>query len=131
MCCCFKKRTVPACIVGILSAFGIVGGGLMIWLSIKLNNSDMLKEIENVEDLKNEYDLAYVKRMVFIALLIFAIIIVIASVMGILACKIHNRCYTVFYGILLLPTWIIVLIFGIIAAYASNFSSTVVENTCV
>lgn len=127
---CFKKRTAPACIVGTMSILGIIAGILMIWLSFKLNGSDMLKEIENVEDLKNQYDLGAIKKMVFFALLIFSFVVLIASVMGILACKIKNRCYTVCYGLLLLPTWIVVLVMGIVASYAAVKSEDAVQSTC-
>jgi len=63
-------------------------------------------------------------------LLIFGIIVCIAGFMGILACKIKHRCYTVTYGVLMLPTWIVVLAFGIIAAAVTRLSGTALENAC-
>lgn len=50
--CCFKSRKTPACIVFVLSFLAVVAGIAMIYFAVKLNSSEFMDKISEVEDLK-------------------------------------------------------------------------------
>ena len=55
MCC--PNRKVPAFIVLFLSALGIIAGIIMIYFSVKINNSEILDKLQNVEEIKKNFDM--------------------------------------------------------------------------
>mmetsp|Transcript_29351 Transcript_29351/g.36454 ORF Transcript_29351/g.36454 Transcript_29351/m.36454 type:complete len:197 (-) Transcript_29351:569-1159(-) len=120
MCCLFKSRKTPACIVFILSFLGMVAGIAMIYFAVKLNGSEFMDKISQVDDLTADYDMEAARKLIFYGLIVFALIAIIAALMGMVACKVKNRCYTICYGCILMPTWIIILIVGGLAVYAST-----------
>ena len=128
MCC--PNRKVPAYIVLFLSALGIIAGIVMIYFSVKINNSEILDELQNVEEIKKNFDMESIRKYVFLGLLLFALVVLVASVMGILACKINHRCYTMCFGIILLPTWIVIFIVGAVASIAANTGPEVFTEQC-
>ena len=131
MCCFFKSRKTPACIVFVLSFLGVVAGVAMIFFAIKLNNSEFMDKISQVEDLKAQIDFENTRKMVFYGLIIFAFVAIFAACMGMVACKIKNRCYTICYGVILMPTWIVVLLVGCVAVYASTEGKDRIMEECV
>lgn len=56
MCCLFKKRNTPACIVFVLSFLAVVAGIAMIYFAVKLNDSEFMDKVSEVEDLKASID---------------------------------------------------------------------------
>ena len=61
------------------------------------------------------------RNWIFYGLLIFALIAIISAIMGMCACKIDNsKCFNVCYGMILLPTWLIVIIVGGASVYMST-----------
>ena len=130
MCCFFKSRKTPACIVFVLSFLGVVAGIAMIYFAIKLNGSEFMDKISEVEDLNAEIDFENTRKLIFYGLVIFALVAIIAACMGMVACKIKNRCYTICYGTILLPTWIIIILVGSVAVYASTEGKDKIMEEC-
>ena len=128
MCCLFGSRKTPACIVFILSFLAFAAGIGMIVFAARLNSSDFMDEIRSVEAVND--DMEGKSNTIFYALLIFAIITIIAAIMGCLACKIKHRCYTMLYGCVLLPTWIVILVVGILAFIAASVGKEVLLQQC-
>ena len=130
MCCFFKSRKTPACIVFVLSFLGVVAGIAMIFFAIKLNGSEFMDKISKVEDLNAEIDFENTRKLVFYGLIIFALVAIISACMGMVACRIKNRCYTICYGTILLPTWIIIILVGSVAVYASTEGKDKIMEEC-
>lgn len=83
-----------------------------------------------MEDLNAEIDFENTRKLVFYGLIIFALVAIIAACMGMVACKIKNRCYTICYGTILLPTWIIIILVGSVAVYASTEGKDKIMEEC-
>jgi len=117
--CGFGKRKLPACIVLILSFFALVAGCLMVFFSFQLNGSEFMDKFGELEDVK-ELNFDSMRNLIFYCLIIFSFVAIVAACMGCGAYKIKNRCYTVCYGCVLLPTWIVIFVVGIIAVGLSQ-----------
>jgi len=130
MCCLFTSRKTPACIVFFLSFLALIAGVMMIYFSFKLNTSEFMEKIVEFDNVK-EFDLDNIRKLIFYSLLIFSLVAIVAAVMGMCACKIKNRCYTVCYGCVLMPTWIIIFVVGIVAVYFSIVGKEVLTDECV
>lgn len=130
MCCLFGSRKVPACIVGTLSLLSLIAAGLMIYFSVKLNNSDLMDALGDIEDVK-KFDMDNIRKLVFYGLLLFAIVVVIAAFMGLCVAWCKNRCLTVCYGCILLPTWIFVIVVGAVAVFFSQAGPEKIKDECL
>jgi hypothetical protein len=130
MCCFFKSRKTPACLVFILAILGVAAGIMMIYFSIALNNSEFMDKLGDLDDLQKDIDFDNIRTLVFGVLLCFSLIATCTSVCGILACKIKHRCFTCTYGILLLPIWIVVFVVGAISVWLANAAPEIVQQAC-
>ena len=87
-----------------------------------------MDKISDVDEVEKDIDVKAVRNAIFFVLLIFALVALIAAIMGIGSCKIKNRCYTCCYGILLLPTWIVIFVMGGISVWVSLTAEDVIED---
>lgn len=90
-----------------------------------------MDKLGELEDIDKDIDFDNVRTAVFICLILFALIAIIASCMGLLACKIKNRCFTICYGCLLLPIWIAVIVVGSVAVYVATEGKDKIQDECV
>jgi len=90
-----------------------------------------MDKLGELEDIDKDIDFDNVRTAVFICLILFALVAIIASCMGILACKIKNRCFTICYGCLLLPIWIAVIVVGSVAVYVATEGKDKIQDECV
>ena len=131
MCCCFKKRNTPACIVFVLSFLAVVAGIAMIYFAVKLNNSQFMDKISEVEDLKEKIDFDYARKWIFFYLIIFSCLAIICAVLGMFACNTRTqKWYIRLYGILLLPTWMVIIGVGGTAVYYSTKGKDMLMEEC-
>jgi len=128
--CCFSGRKTPACIVFFLSFLAVAAGIMMIVFAARLQNSEFLDKVQDVDEVETAVDLKKYRNLFFIGLVLFALIAIVAAIMGIGACKIKHRCYTCCYGLLLLPTWIMIILIGTGAVFVSYASEDVIEDKC-
>ena len=102
---CFSQRRKAASIVAMLSIFILVLAALLIILTIKFSNPISENDTKNkeTEELKNEI-------FYYLFTLFFFVLVMGQWGVCLLNCK-HRLC-AVFFGILLLPTWIITVTLG-------------------
>ena len=121
--CCFADRKKPALIVTILSVFVFISGIIMLIESAYyLTNGDIFKaDFGNLTSGLQKF------RSVTGALLIsFACAALIIGGLGATCgCKrcVENRCYTVWYGIVLFIIWVVFLLVGIALTGISTVST--------
>ena len=127
-CCCFDiKRKLATGAIGCLAILVGISGIAMMICAFLLTNSEFMDKIikakafEDVEDARN---------FVFYGLVIFAAFTICIAFCGCCFKWCRNRCFAIFYGTILLPVWIFVVIVGGIAAGASVASGDTVEDTC-
>ena len=89
-----------------------------------------MDKVQEIDEVESQVDIKAYRDVVFIVLLLFSLVAIVAAVMGIGSCKIKNRCYTCCYGILLLPTWIVVMTMGGISVFLSYAARDAVEEQC-
>ena len=122
---CFEKRKTPARCIAVLSALAAIMGILMIVFSFMLTNSDLLDQMGKEDaDIKSGVD------STFTMLLIFSLATIAIAVIGffLLCCK--NRCITCTYGIILLPTWIILIVVGFLATAIATAADDAITTEC-
>ena len=71
------------------------------------------------------------KDRVFMILVIFSLITILIGALGFLFKCIKNRCFTCTYGIILLPTWIVVIVVGLLALAAATLSEDAINSSCL
>ena len=123
---CFEKRKTPAKILCGCSAFAAIFGILMIVFAFMLTNNAILEQME-----KENPDIKDSKSLVFIILLIFSLATIAIASLGFLLRCIENRCFTCLYGIILLPTWIVLVVIGFVSLAASTASTDAIQDACV
>ena len=128
--CCFKSRKTPACIVFVLSFLATVAGAAMVYFAVAIHGSRFMNTISDLQNLDEQINLKNIRQLIFTILLIFALVAILAAIMGMVACKIQHRCYTICYGCILLPTWIIVIVVGAIAVYFSVLGKETIKTMC-
>ena len=122
---CFEKRKTPARCIAVLSGLAAIMGILMIVFSFMLTNSDLLDQMGKEDaDIKSGVD------STFTMLLIFSLATIAIAVIGffLLCCK--NRCITCTYGIILLPTWIILIVVGFLATAIATAADDAITKEC-
>merc|ERR1712048_641480 len=121
---CFKKRKTPARCIAVLSGLAAIMGILMIVFSFMLTSSDLLDQMgKEDQDIKDGVD------STFTMLLIFSLATIAIAVIGFLLCC-KNRCITCTYGILLLPTWIILIVVGFLATIIAVAAEDAIIEEC-
>ena len=130
MCCIFSSRKKPAACVFILSALAFACGVMMIVFAAKLNQSEFMDKLGELEDIDKDIDFNNMRNVVFGALVAFALLAIIAACMGMVACKVKHRLFTICYGTCLLPIWIAVLVVGGIATYISTEGKEKIQEEC-
>ena len=128
--CCFERRKYPAWIVLIMSSLAAIAGIVMIIFARNVHENALLDKAQTVDEVDSKVDLERLRELVFIGLVAFSSICILAGLLGICLFWIKNRCCAVIYGILLFPTWIVVVVVGGAAVWASTASSDVLEEEC-
>ena len=124
--CCFKKRKTPAKVIFVLAGIASVMAICMIAFAFLLTNNDVLKNMEKEDD-----DLKDARQLLFLVLLCFALAIIAVAALSFFLRCISNRCYVMTYGCILLPSWIIVVIFGAIATAISIAAEDTIQDECI
>lgn len=119
---CFEERKIPAAIVGVLSVIVLILAIVMIFLSIRFNNSGLSTDLGSMSDYSN---------FAFIFLMSASILALLASICGIITCKVKNRCVAVCFGCSLLPAALIISVFGVILGTISHTSDEDLQSFCM
>ena len=122
---CFEDRKTPTRCIMVLSALAAICGLVMIVFSFMLTNNDV---IENME--KENADIGDAKKLIFLVLLIFSLITIVIAALGFMFACCKNRCFAVLYGLLLLPSFIVIVIIGAVSIAASVAASDTIEEEC-
>ena len=122
---CFDKRKPAVITLMVLSGLACLFGILMIVFSALLTNNAVLKQMG-----KDYKPLDDARKMVFLVLLIFSLVTIGIAAMGFCAKCVKNRCFYCFYGFILLPAFLLVVIFGIIGLAAGGAAKNYVDTTC-
>jgi hypothetical protein len=123
---CFEKRKTPVCIIAVLSVITLLAGILMIAFAFMFTNSAILENIG-----KEDKTVKDGKDLIFMILLIFSLSTIVIGGLGFLFKCVKNRCFACTYGIVLLPTWIVVLVVGLLALAAAVTSEEAIQSTCL
>lgn len=126
--CCFEKRKTPACIMMFLSTVAIALGCLIIYFAAKLTGSDVLEKMKEEKSLGD--DVERIQRLIFLVLVIFAVVGICVAFIGCCFLYIKNRCCVCTYAILLIPTWLIYIVFGGVAVWAATNSDERIVEEC-
>ena len=119
---CFDERKIPAAIVGVLSVIALILAIVMVFLSVRFNNSGLSTDLGSMGDYAN---------FAFIFLISASILALLASICGIITCKVKNRCVAVCFGCSLLPAAVVITIFGVILGTISHTSDEDLESFCM
>ena len=79
---------------------------------------------------KENPDIKDGKKLIFIVLVIFAATTIFISVLGFCFHCVKNRCFAVIYGLILLPTWIVVIFVGSLAVVVSIAAEDEIKKQC-
>ena len=113
----------------VLSILASIAGACMIIFSFVLTNSEFIKKIGEAESFESVDD---ARKFIFLILLVFSCVTIATSLCGLCfsCCNVKSRCVVASYGAILLPTWLIIVIVGGIAAGASFAAKSTVEDQC-
>jgi hypothetical protein len=112
--------------MGCCSGFAALFGALMIMFAFFLTSNDV---IENME--KEDEDIKEGKEFIFTLLLVFSLMTIGISLLGCCFKCCKNRFFNVLYGSLLLPTWVIIIVIGTLATFASTAATDELEKQCL
>ena len=123
--CCLLRRhsAIPICI---LSGVAALCGVAMIVFSALLTDNPIVRQLEK----DKSTDIKKGKEMLFLVLLVFSLVTITVSCLGILLRWCEVRACAIFFGIVLLPTWIIVTVFGGAAIFISAGAKEAIEEEC-
>ena len=123
--CCFKDRKTPATIVLIASLVGAIAGITMIFFSLNFINSDLMEAVSQSVSGIEQY-----RNMGAQGLLTLSLLATIISLLGVglYCCK--HPCFAVGFGLLLLPSFLLILIFGLVLSGISYGTAVQVDAVC-
>ena len=125
--CCFKKRRKATNCIAAIATLSILGGILMIAFTVKLYNMKVLKELS--ED--DGFDWFHKHRvLVYVTLLTIAILTILLSICGLFCRFLENIGWTVWYGVFLLPSFLILIASGSVFIALSFLGTDKVEEEC-
>lgn len=70
------------------------------------------------------------RKLLFMILLVISIIAIVIAALGFCFKCLKNRCFVCTYGLILIPTWLVYMIFGGIGIGLSTVSKDAVESAC-
>ena len=108
-----------------MSGISALAGFIMIIFAFLFTQSDVIEQME-----KENPDIKDGKRLIFIVLVIFAAATILVAVMGFCFSCVKNRCFAVIYGLILLPTWIVVIFVGGLAVVVSVAAEDEIKKQC-
>lgn len=123
---CFDKRKTPVAIICGCSVVAVIFGVLMIVFAFLLTNNKILDQMQ-----QENADIDSARKAAFTLLLIFSLTTIAIAALGFCFRWVKNRCFACIYGIILLPTWIVLIVVGIITLAASVASSDHIEKQCL
>ena len=106
---CFSKRKTATNCIAVIAALSLIGGILMIGFTVQLVDMKVLTELSEVDDF-DRFD--EVRSVFFFILLIIAILTILLSICGLFCRCLKNRCWTIWYGVFLFPSFLILIVFG-------------------
>lgn len=123
---CFEERKTPMRCIVILSALAAICGIMMIIFSFMISNNSLIEKMEGKDllDIEGQVD------FIFVALLIFSLATIVISVLGFFFICCKNRVYACAYGIVLLPSWIVLVTVGFVALAASVIADDEITRIC-
>lgn len=110
-----------------MSIGGVICGIVMIIMSFLMTDKEILKQLE--ED-KNFEDMEDGRKLVFLFLLMFSLVAILVSACGFCLKCCENRLFVCCYGLILLPTWIVVLLFGGLSLAVATVGKDELEDEC-
>ncbi len=119
---CFAQRKKPACVVGILSAVVLSAAIAMIALSVRFTGADLFKAFK-----EDDAEISKLKNISFYILISFSGIVFLLGIWGLLLLKCTNRCCSILFGVCIMPTWVIIFVFGCVMAWFSNSSPSTIQ----
>ena len=122
---CFEKRKTPVRCLCVLSGIAVIFGILIAVFAFLFTGSAVLQNME-----KENSSLETARKSVFLVLLIFALVTIIVAALGFFFKCCKNKCFYCLYGILLLPTCLIIIAFGAVATIVSTASGEHVKTFC-
>ena len=124
---CFENRSTPVCCIAIFSALVLIGGVLMLFFTVKVTGMDLVDELSKTEGFERLDD---VKGLFFAILLAFSIITICLAMCGFCCRCFVSRRWAFVYGIILLPTWIVLVSFGAVFVGMSVWGKEKIETEC-
>jgi H+/Cl- antiporter ClcA len=96
----------------------------MIIFSIMFRGKDVWEAGGGIEEATS------VRDMAFGFVLVFAILALLLGLLGVSTIWIKNRCCNICLSLLLFPTWLIILIFGVVCLVVSGVSDALGQEFC-
>ena len=118
---CFADRKIPESTVGILSIITLVCAAAMVLLAIRFNNNGLREELGGVDNHAN---------FAFMTLIGAAAFASIFAICGLCLWKMQNKIVTTCFGVMLLPTAIIMGTYGFILTGISHSEEEDLTNFC-
>ena len=109
----------------VMSGISALAGIVMIIFAFLFTQSDVIEQME-----KENPDIKDGKRLIFIVLVIFAAATILIAALGFCFSCVKNRCFAVIYGLILLPTWIVVIFVGSLAVVVSVAAEDEIKKQC-
>ena len=125
---CFESRNTPVCCIAILSILTFIGGVLMIVFTVIVTGMDVVDELSKTEGFDRFND---VKGLFFAILLVFSLITICLSTCGLICRCVTSRRWACVYGVLLLPSFIVLVVFGFIFVAMSAWGKEKIEQECL
>ena len=101
--------------MGILSTLGMISSTCIIFFIYYSFNTKTIKNLAEGDNWSED-----ARSYVLIFFTLFAIFTMLISAMGFFLCRCTNRWFVCSYSFLLLPTWILVSVIGLLAIFAST-----------
>lgn len=121
---CFEERKSAANLVAGCSGLAVIAALVMIIFSVLFRGKDVWEAAVGLEVAISVRDIA------FGFLLVFSILALLLGLLGVSTIWIKNRCCNICLSILLFPTWVIIIIFGVVLLTASGASNDFGDAVC-
>jgi hypothetical protein len=119
---CYADRKIPESTVGILSILLLVCAVAMVLLAMRFNSNGLREELGGFDNYAN---------FAFITLIGASAFALIFSICGLCIWRMKNKMITVCFGVMLLPTAIVMAVYGFILTGVSHSEEEDLTNFCL
>jgi len=121
---CFEERKRAVSLVAGCSGLAVIAALVMIIFSVLFRNKEIWEAGVGPKEATD------VRDMAFGFLLVCSILALLLGLLGVSTLWIKNRCCNICLSILLFPTWVIIVIFGVVLTMASGVSTDLAKELC-